>query len=75
MKIESILHDSGGCLSSKRVSGLALIFMGIVFSIILFIFSLMGEVGDANTATNIINTLLYSGGGLLGIGVFEKLKK
>ncbi len=44
----------------------------IIFSIILFAYSLYQGAADAATALGIINMFLISGGGLLGIGVFEK---
>jgi hypothetical protein len=69
-----ILEDSKGKQSSKRAWGSLLLSIGIIFAMILFYYSLAIGVKDATTANSIINMFLISGGGLLGIGVFEKKK-
>jgi hypothetical protein len=66
------LEDSKGNKSSKRLWGSILLSIGIAFSSILFFYSLKAGAKDAATALGIINMFLISGGGLLGIGVFEK---
>lgn len=66
------LQDSKGNKSSKRLCGSILLLMGVLFSIILFYFSLHKNASDPITAMNLINMFLISGGSLLGIGVFEK---
>lgn len=66
------LQDTKGNKSSKRLWGSILLGTGLLFSVILFIFSLYKGAVDSVTALNIINIFLISGGGLLGIGVFEK---
>lgn len=68
------LEDSKGKKSSKRLWGSILLIIGILFSITLFGYSLFKGAEDAVTANNIINMFLMAGGGLLGIGVFEKKK-
>ena len=72
MMSNKILQDKNGNMSSKRVWGSILLSSGIFFSSILFYFSLFRGTSDPNTALGIINIFLISGGGLLGIGVFEK---
>ncbi len=69
------LEDSSGNQSSKRLWGSILLVTGIVFAAILFVYSLRTGAKDAATALGIINIFLISGGGLLGIGVFEKAIK
>ena len=69
------LEDSTGNKSSKRLWGSILLSSGILFSAILFGYSLFLGAKDAATALGIINIFLISGGGLLGIGVFEKVGK
>ncbi len=69
----NFLQDSKGNKSSKRLWGSILLSTGIVFSAILFFFSLSLGAKDGATALGIINMFLISGGGLLGIGVFEKI--
>jgi hypothetical protein len=67
------LQDNHGNKSSKRLWGSILLSFGIIFAMILFCFSLTKGASDPQTASNIINIFLYSGGGLLGIGTFEKI--
>ena len=69
------LQDSKGNKSSKRLWGSILLFIGIVFAMILFGFSLVTGAKDASTALGIINIFLIAGGSMLGIGVFEKAIK
>ena len=68
----NFLQDCQGNKSSKRLWGSILLGIGIIFSVILFAYSLYRGTADAATALGIINMFLISGGGLLGIGVFEK---
>jgi len=68
----NFLQDSKGNKSSKRLWGSIILGTGILFSKILFYYSLFKGAADAATALGIINIFLISGGGLLGIGVFEK---
>ena len=68
----NFLQDSEGNKSSKRLWGSILLGSGIIFSIILFAYSLYQGAADAATALGIINIFLIAGGSLLGIGVFEK---
>ena len=68
----NFLQDSKGNKSSKRLWGSILLSIGIVFSVILFVYSLYEGAADASTALGIINMFLIAGGSLLGIGVFEK---
>jgi len=67
----NFLQDSSGNKSSKRLWGAIILSMGLLFSSVLFAFSLVGEAKDAATALGIVNLFLVSGGTLLGIGVFE----
>ena len=69
---KGFLQDTNGNKSSKRLAGSILVGLGILLSVILFGYSLYKEAGDAATALGIINIFLISGGGMLGIGVFEK---
>jgi hypothetical protein len=70
--INKFLQDSKGNKSSKRLWGSILLTIGVMFSVILFVYSLYQGAADAATALGIINMFLISGGGLLGISVFEK---
>ena len=70
--MNKLLQDNHGNASSKRLFGSILIASGLLFSVILFGVSLFRGASDAHSAISVINMLLISGGGLLGIGVFEK---
>lgn len=69
------LQDSDGNKSAKRLWGAVLLGVGVLLSLILFYYSTELYASDAETAIGIINSLLLSGSGLLGIGVFERIKK
>lgn len=69
------LEDNHGNKSSKRLWGAIILLCGLVGSGILFWYSLEYGAKDADTASGIINMLLFSGSGLLGIGIFEKVIK
>ena len=56
---------------SKKLWGSVLLIAGIIFSIILFVSSMVSSTADASTALGIINMLLISGGGLLGLDAFR----
>ena len=56
---------------SKKLWGSVFLIAGIIFSIILFVSSMVGNTADASTALGIINMLLISGGGLLGLDAFR----
>lgn len=73
--VNKFLECNNGNKSSKRLWGSILLGCGIIFSIILFGYSIYKGAADAVTATSIINMFLISGGGLLGIGVFERFGK
>lgn len=70
----NFLEDTKGNKSSKRLWGSALLSMGVLFSAVLFICSLISGAEDPSTAFEIINSFLITGGSLLGIGIFENLK-
>ncbi len=71
----NFLEDAKGNKSSKRLWGSIILGTWILFSVVLFVYSLSKGAADAATALGIINMFLISGGGLLGIGVFEKTIK
>ena len=65
------LQDSQGNKSSKRLSGISLIGVGTILSIVLFTFSLISQPADADSTIGVIKTLLISGSSLLGVSVLE----
>lgn len=66
------LEDAKGNKSSKRLWGSTLLMIGIGFAVIAFFMSLFHPLGDSRTALDIIYIFLGTGGGLLGIGTFER---
>ncbi len=74
-KVEEIFKSRGGNLSSKRVAGMIVIAVAIIMGIVLFGFSVDRSIGDSKTAMSVIEWFLLAGGGLLGVGVFEKIKR
>ena len=67
-----ILEDENGNISSKRIAGFITLSLALAMGGILFGFSIQKAIGDSQTALSVINTMLVVGGGLLGVGVFEK---
>ena len=66
-----LLQDSQGKQSLKRHAGIAILSIWLLLSIYLILRS-------ADFSPNkimVLNNLGYVGGGLIGLGVFEKLKK
>jgi len=74
-KIKEMLQDTNGKLSFKRVTALASYIVGLILSIVLFIYTLNKGVEDADTAILLIS-LLTGTATATGIStVFEKAKK
>jgi hypothetical protein len=70
--MNEILKDRDGKNSSKRIAGSVILGIAILFSIILFWFSLTSGAKDPNTAISIINAFFTAGTLILGVGAFEK---
>lgn len=66
-----MLQDSNGNTSSKRVAGISLLGFSMLLGLILFIISIFKDVKNAYTMIDLIKLFIYSGTGLLGIGVVE----
>jgi hypothetical protein len=66
-----IIEDANGNKSSKRIMGISMIGFSMLLALILFGFSISTEVKNAYTIIDIIKLFIYSGTGLLGIGVVE----
>ena len=64
----TFLEDDKGNKSSKRLSGIVLCLIGIIFAIITFYKSLDQSVGDSQTILSIIQLFLFFGSSLLGLG-------
>jgi hypothetical protein len=69
------LQDSFGNKSSKRLWGTISLSIGVAMKIALFVCSLFIVVKDPATASTASDTLMYTGGALLGIGVVEHFAK
>ena len=70
-----LLEDSDGNASSKRLFGAILIGIGGLMGVALFTASLFIVVKDPTTAITTMNTFIFTGAGLLGIGVLEGVVK
>ena len=69
-----IIKDVNGKISSKRLLGIVLITIGVIMHIITYIkTTFFLQIIDANTSIAVANNLIYVGGVLVGIGVFENL--
>lgn len=69
----NMLNDKSGKLSSKRVVGIIILGIGIIFDLSIGITSIFRGIADPSTALSVGNALIYVGGGLLGIGVLENI--
>lgn len=65
-----LLQDSDGNTSSKRVAG----FIAFGAAVALAVVALMWA-DNADVAKDLVNSFLFFSGGLLGVGVAEKLIK
>jgi len=72
MNKRGFLQDHKGVNSSKRLWGSVFLGVSIMFSGILFFYSLNKT--DPNTALSIINGFTIAGSSLLGLGLAEKIK-
>jgi len=73
--MNTLLKDRDGNTSSKRVTGIILVGLAIVMYIILFVLSMTSEIKTPDVAMEIPKILLFTGSGLLGLGVVEYFKK
>lgn len=67
------LRDSSGNLSSKRIAGFSILILGAIYLLTIGIVSISRVVADSSTALDVGRVLIYTGGGLLGVGVVEKM--
>jgi hypothetical protein len=74
-KNNGFIQDGDGNKSSKRASGLILVLLGIVCLCVLAFKSFSLLVPGAEMIYKIGVSFLAAGGGLLGVGVFEKMRK
>jgi len=65
------LQDNEGNNSSKRLFGALLIILGIIMAQILFYYSIVRPETPYETAKSLIEFIIASGSGLLGIGIAE----
>lgn len=71
--MSKLLEDKDGNASSKRVAGFVISGVGLTGLVFLGIYSIFNVIKDPSTAMESFRTILYVGGGLLGIGVLEFL--
>lgn len=72
MSLLTMLQDADGNTSSKRVVGFSMIGFAMLLALILFIVCGFLEVKNSATMIEIIDSFLYAGTSLLGIGVLER---
>lgn len=68
-------HDSNGNTSSKRISGVIILGCGLLLLLAIGITSIFVKIADPTTAIQVANTLMLTGGSLLGVGVVESFGK
>ena len=68
-------QDKNGDTSSKRISGVVILSCGLVLLLTIGIMSLSVIIKDPTTALQVANTLMLTGGSLLGVGVVEGFAK
>jgi hypothetical protein len=66
-----ILKDKFGKDSSKRHAGILMISLGIILLLIVAIMGLFKAIPDPTSTITCGKTFIFTGSGLLGIGVFE----
>ena len=64
-------HDKAGDPSSKRIAGSIILLSGLLLLLTVGIISIFKIIGDPTTAIQVGNTLMLTGGSLLGVGVLE----
>lgn len=67
-------EESPGVTSSKRLIGGTLLAVGACMKLVIFLFALFVPLGDAATATEHADGLMYIGGGLVGITGLDVFK-
>ena len=70
---KGIMRDKSGKLSSKRMAGIIILIIGVAFHLTTGIMSYFRAISDPTTAVSIGNALIFTGAGLLGIGVIEQI--
>lgn len=71
--MKNFLHDAQGDLSSKRLMGIISLGLGIIGNVWLFFYGMKHPIGDIEAVKYATQSLLYTGGALLGIGVVENV--
>lgn len=69
--LNEILSDVNGNTSSKRVTGFSMVIFAMVLSMVLFILSIFKAAVNSDVMIEVIKLFIYSGTGLLGVGVIE----
>ena len=69
-----MFQDQNGAYSSKRIAGSIILLIGLILLTAGGILSLFKVIADSQTFLAVCNTLMFTGAGLLGIGVVEFFK-
>lgn len=70
----SLLKDVDGNWSSKRLAGMVIVVIGLLKHIIIFSVVVFYREEVPNVVYDTANTLLITGGSLLGVSTLERLK-
>lgn len=68
-------QDKTGDTSSKRIAGATILLCGLGLLMTVGIMSITEVIADPSTALQVANTLMLTGGSLLGVGVVESFSK
>jgi CBS-domain-containing membrane protein len=68
-------QDKTGDTSSKRIAGAVILSCGLGLLMVVGIMSISKVIADPSTALQVANTLMLTGGSLLGVGVIESFGK
>ena len=70
----TFLTDSDGTPSSKRLFALGLLTVGLAMGIFLFMYDVLNNDINFNTAYNVFQTFLIAGSSILGLSTIDKLQ-
>lgn len=66
-----MFKDQAGKLSGKRIAGAVIAGIGLILLIFLGVCAMFTDISDPDTAADAFKSILFVGGGLLGISVVE----
>jgi hypothetical protein len=70
-----MLQDQDGNVSSKRINGTLLLWIGIIMGVITWAVAIFHPLGNARAAMEIVAIFIGMGGGLDAAGIFDGVFK